>query len=119
MRYTELNPVRAGMVSHPVEWRWSSAAAHCGLGPPDPALDMNLWQARWPAASWRAYLAEGESTETISALRQSTHTGRPLGSVEFITALEHATRRRLTPQKGGRPEKPQPDTRQTALGFNS
>ena len=119
MRYAELNPVRAGMVGGAAEWPWSSAAAHCGAAPPDVALDMNPWRKRWEAASWRAYLTAAEGIETISALRQSTHTGRPLGSPEFITALEHATQRRLAPQKGGRPQKPLPDARQTALGFDS
>lgn len=33
MRYIELNPVRAGMVSHPGEYRWSSYAANAhGMG---------------------------------------------------------------------------------------
>ena len=27
-RYVELNPVRAGMVKKPEEWRWSSAGPH-------------------------------------------------------------------------------------------
>jgi len=27
-RYVELNPVRAGLVSNPTEYRWSSAGAH-------------------------------------------------------------------------------------------
>lgn len=31
LRYSELNPVRAGMVAAPELYRWSSAAAHCGL----------------------------------------------------------------------------------------
>ncbi len=30
-RYTELNPVRAGLTAAPQEWRWSSFRAHCGL----------------------------------------------------------------------------------------
>jgi len=30
LRYVELNPVRAAMVSAAEQWRWSSAAAHCG-----------------------------------------------------------------------------------------
>ena len=30
-RYTELNPVRAGLVEAPAAWRWSSHRAHCGL----------------------------------------------------------------------------------------
>jgi|GEM_PF-4853450 len=37
--YTELNPVRAHMVSTPEAYRWSSAGAHCGTAQPDLALD--------------------------------------------------------------------------------
>ena len=40
LRYAELNPVRAGLVQTPEAWPWSSAAAHCGLAPPDAILDM-------------------------------------------------------------------------------
>jgi hypothetical protein len=53
----------------------------------------------------------------LDALRRCTHTGRPLGSGEFIEALEHNTERRLAPQKGGRPRKPVADARQEAFAF--
>jgi putative transposase len=33
MRYAVLNPVRAGMCSHPAEYRWSSFRATAGLTP--------------------------------------------------------------------------------------
>jgi REP element-mobilizing transposase RayT len=33
-RYVVLNPVRAGLCSHPREWRWSSYRASAGLEPP-------------------------------------------------------------------------------------
>ena len=29
-RYVHLNPVRAGMVAKPEDWRWSSLSSHCG-----------------------------------------------------------------------------------------
>jgi putative transposase len=29
LRYTELNPVRAGLIEEAGSWKWSSAAAHC------------------------------------------------------------------------------------------
>src|ERR1700733_12193734 len=35
LRYVELNPVRASMVPEAAQWRWSSAAAHCGHDDPD------------------------------------------------------------------------------------
>ncbi len=34
LRYVELNPVRAGIVEIASQWKWSSAAAHCGATPP-------------------------------------------------------------------------------------
>ena len=37
LRYIELNPVRAGMVRDPSQYRWSSYRAN-GLGYPDPRL---------------------------------------------------------------------------------
>ena len=38
LRYVVLNPVRAGMVSRPEEYRWSSHRALAGLCPPPPWL---------------------------------------------------------------------------------
>lgn len=32
-RYFALNPVAAGIVMHPLDWRWGSARAHAGLAP--------------------------------------------------------------------------------------
>jgi putative transposase len=46
-RYTELNPVRAGMVEQPEMWNWSSAGAHCGTLGADPCLTMGIWQKAW------------------------------------------------------------------------
>jgi putative transposase len=108
LRYVELNPVRAGMVPAAERWRWSSGAAHCVPDASDQLLDMVLWRRRWTAAEWREYLAARESATENSALRHCTHTGRPLGSGEFVAQLEQATLRPLAPRKGGRPKKPPP-----------
>lgn len=116
LRYVELNPVRARMVEAAANWSWSSAAAHSGLAGPDPMLDMDRWQQRWTVAEWRHFLREEESAEELSALRQSTHTGRPLGSAEFLTGLEALLSRQLTPSRGGRPRKSAKEVRQLSLG---
>ena len=115
LRYVELNPVRAGMVEAAEAWRWSSAAAHCGLASPDPILEMERWRQRWTASEWRQFLADAESADEIRTLRHSTHTGRPLGSKEFMAALEEMMSRPLIPRKGGRPKKTVPDRRQLSL----
>ena len=115
LRYVELNPVRAGMVESAAAWRWSSAAAHCGLAVPDAMLEMERWRRRWTEAEWRQYLEQAESAADLSALRRATHTGRPLGTAEFVQALEKLTLRPLAPQKGGRPKKTARDLRQFEL----
>src|SRR6266853_6938672 len=102
LRYVELNPVRAAMAGAPEQWRWSSAAAHCGAAASDTLLEMERWRKRWTRAEWRAHLAAGESATDMTALRQYTHTGRPLGSAEFVASLEHSTLRSLAPRKAGR-----------------
>jgi len=107
LRYVELNPVRAGMVADPLQWRWSSAGAHCSAVS-DGSLDLERWQARWTPAGWREYLALGGCTTELDALRRCTHTGRPLGTPEFVAALEKSTLRLLAPGKGGRPKNPRP-----------
>jgi putative transposase len=114
LRYTELNPVRAGLVADAEQWDWSSARAHCLLRT-DENLAMDLWQARWSAAEWRAFLVRGNTESGLAAIRQYTHTGRPLGGKEFIQALERATQRSLVAQRRGRPRKTSSDERQIML----
>lgn len=94
---------------------WSSAGAHCGLSVPHRVLEMEHWRKRWTVAEWRAFLVAADSSTDVGALRRSTHTGRPLGSPEFVATLEQLTRRALAPQKGGRPKRSTPDYRQTSL----
>jgi putative transposase len=117
LRYTELNPVRAGLVSRAESWPWSSASAHCGSGEADSALQMETWSKRWSAASWRDYLAGGETETELTVIRLCTHTGRPLGTEEFARSIERATLRRLLPQKGGRPGNAANPSAQEALAF--
>jgi hypothetical protein len=115
--FTELNPVRAQLVTEAQAWAWSSAAAHCAVVQADRFLSTELWQNHWTNASWREYLAAGETETELARIRRCTHTGRPLGTQEFVHALEESTDRRLVPQKGGRPAKPRPDKRQSDLDF--
>jgi putative transposase len=117
LRYAELNPVRAGLVQHAESWPWSSAAVHCGSGEPDTCLEMKMWNKRWSTQTWREYLSNGETDSEIAAIRQCTHSGRPLGSNEFVHALEQTTLRRLVPQRGGHPQHARNDQAQTVLGF--
>lgn len=117
LRYVELNPVRAGMVEAASQWRWSSASAHCGAAMPESWLELELWQKRWTSKEWTCYLAAGESPAEATALRQFTHTGRPLGSAAFVAHLEQTTLRSLAPRKRGRRQKPAAESEQEQLVF--
>jgi putative transposase len=105
LRYTELNPVRSGLVGEARLWKWSSAGVHCGGCAGDDVLASEPWNRHWTAETWQEYLALGEQEGDIIEIRRSTHTGRPLGTEEFVLGLEQSTKRRLAPQKGGRPRK--------------
>jgi putative transposase len=115
LRYTELNPVRAGLVEEAQRWEWSSAAAHCASAPAEAFLAMELWLRRWCAESWRAFLGQQESDMELDEIRRSTHTGQPLGVREFVRALERSTQRRLAPEKRGRPRKTVANPQQSVL----
>jgi putative transposase len=119
MRYTELNPVRAGLAPRAEMWPWSSALAHTASVEADVGglLEMETWKKRWSPESWKEYLSAGETESETKAIRQCTHTGRPLGGAAFVQSLEEATRRQLAPHKGGRPRKELKDNTQSTLAF--
>jgi hypothetical protein len=80
---------------------------------------MAMWANHWSAASWGQYLGRGETEAEIAAIRKYTHTGRPLGSAEFLRELEQATLRHLAPQKGGRAGNLADDRGQEVLAFET
>ena len=97
LRYTELNPVRAGLVTQADLWPWSSAGAHCAIRSEDALLKSELWSKRWTATAWQEYLDAGCGESTLGAIRRCTHTGRPLGSMDFVRNLETSMKRKLLP----------------------
>jgi hypothetical protein len=64
-------------------------------------------------------LAVGEMESKLAAIRCCTHRGRPLGSAEFVQALVGSMKRRLAPQRGGRPPKSCLDARQSELALST
>ncbi len=117
LRYTELNPVRAGMIADAAGWPWFSAAAHCGRGEPDACLEMATWRSQWNEVSWRKFLEEGEAEAELRMIRRCTHTGRPSGPADFVRSLERSTSRHLAPQKGGGPRKTVAEDTEESLTF--
>jgi putative transposase len=97
-RYVELNPVRAGLVSTPRRYRWSSAAAH--MRGKDDAL-VRVAPLLRLAPDWRRFLTRVIREEDLKALRAHEHTGRPLGTDAFLESLQRKLGRILRRQKPG------------------
>ena len=102
-RYVELNPVRAGLVNAPRQYRWSSAAAH--LRGRDDAL-VRVAPLLQLAPDWRRFLTRVIREEDLKLLRAHEHTGRPLGEEAFLASLEQNLGRILRRQKPGPKGKP-------------
>ena len=88
MCYVELNPVRAGFAANPWDFKWSSAAAHCGLETKDSWLDLSAWRTNTVGPYWRETLTEvARNKGLLDAVRRSTRSGRPLGNDDFLRQI--------------------------------
>jgi putative transposase len=114
MRYIELNPLRAGMVGDPGDYRWSSYQHHIGksviewLAEPDEYRRL----AGCPEARTRAYrelFKQPLAVADLEAIRSHLNKECALGSNQFQEEIEVMAGRRakITPQ--GRPKKLQDD----------
>jgi putative transposase len=114
-QYIEFNPVRASMVSEPLDYPWSSYAHHAGVTPDPLITDHSLYWAlgNTPFQREAAYkgLVEAPLTvQQVKVINLAVLKGWPLGSDSFKAELEHKARRQVLPAKRGRPFKvKQPD----------
>ena len=109
-RYIECNPVRAGMVAHPTDYRWSSYPFHA-YGAPDRLLSTHEeYEGLGSSAEERQHAYrklfrnELEASE-LSEIRNTANRGWPLGSERFKDEIERALRRAARPPKRGRPSR--------------
>jgi putative transposase len=109
-RYIELNPVRAGMVSHPAEYRWSSYRANA-QGEPDALVQPHeLYTAlgldgKSRQAAYRELFRYELDPGQVDEIRQATNGNYALGNQYFADQVTVALGRRATPGKSGRPRK--------------
>ncbi len=112
-RYIELNPVRAGMVKGPGQYRWSSYRRNA-LGHADELITSHrryralgrsrlIRQSAYKAL-FKTRLEEGQLEE----IRRAWETGTPLGERRFKEQIERALGQRVGYSKRGRPHKREP-----------
>lgn len=124
MRYIELNPVRAAMVSDPGQYRWSSYRANA-LGLDDTRLSPHpVYLGLHPDAAtrrelYRASFSPQLDAEAVSDIRQALKLGAPLGNDRFAQSICARLNIRLSSGKRGRQdgaaENPSPEAAQHGL----
>ncbi len=104
--YIEANPVRAGLVSHPAEYDWSSYG-HNAKGADDPLVSPHREYERLGRslkARLALYAEQAEQPledEVIQAIRERTHKSWVLGSPSFCQQIEGLLNRRALPRPRG------------------
>jgi putative transposase len=113
-RYIELNPVRAGMVRHPREYRWSSYGANA-LGRADPLLTPQEQYVRlgrreeMRCEAYRDLFKAQLDAEAVAQIRGATNGNVALGSERFKKRVEAALGRGARRAVAGRPRGQAPD----------
>ena len=88
LRYIELNPVRAGMVRDPGDYRWSSFRAHAfGIraslwSPHELYMDLGSTEKQRQQA-WRELIKETLDIKVMAKVRHCANTGLVLGTETF------------------------------------
>jgi putative transposase len=119
-RYIELNPVRARIVRHPRDYRWSSYGAHA-QGAHDALLTGHeLYDGLGGTPSerqqaYRALFRAALDDDFVAGLRAATNGGWALGPARFRRQIAKALGRRVAPLPKGRPRKGKDERRQLSL----
>jgi putative transposase len=106
IRYIELNPVRAGMVATPRQYRWSSVHASAfgdfdSLVTPHPAFEGLALETALRRDRYRELLVAGLAQDELDDIRLHAARQRAWGSEGFSAALEAATGEPATIRKRG------------------
>lgn len=111
-RYIELNPVRAGMVSVPEAYRWSSYRAnglgqHAKVWTPHGIYQRLGGTAEERASAYRDLFKGHLDSEMLNKVRNAANQGMALGNERFRKEIELLSGRRVTQLKRG----PKPKSR--------
>ena len=110
MRYIELNPVRANMVEHPGDYRWSSYRFNAQkessiVLSPHPVylmLDMDITQRKH---EYRSLFWNQMDDQDFHTIREAIQFSVPLGNDRFKRQIESALGRSTGYAKRGRPNR--------------
>lgn len=100
IRYIELNPVRARMVTDPFDYRWSSCRAHAGR----ESIDWLVPVAAM-TGDYAGFLERGLREEQLTLMREAVNRCQLTGGKRFVDEVEAALGRRIEHRRPGGQEK--------------
>jgi len=109
-RYIELNPVRAGMVKSPVQYRWSSFQANALgnrdaiISPRQEWLDLGITMSE-RCQKYRRLFDANSGHDDVEEIRYAVRKGLPTGSKLFRKEIEALLKKRIGSGRRGRPPK--------------
>lgn len=109
-RYIELNPVRAGMVTHPAAYRWSSYGTNA-QGDTNPLITPHALylalasDAGSRQAAYRELFRYELDPDVVDEIRKAANGNFALGGEQFAAQVATAMGIRATRGEPGRPRK--------------
>ena len=109
-RYVELNPIRAGIVSDPSEYKWSSYRDRIGLNrehwlDEDPCYAGLAKSRKKREEHYEAWVKDSIPEGEWELIRKSLQRGQLTGSNRFIDEIETKINHRIESRGQGRPRK--------------
>lgn len=113
-RYIEMNPVRAGLASHPAAYAWSSHLHYANGRTSDLITEHPLFErlGNTPSdrrAAFCSMFMDELDRDTLARIRHAANTGSALGSEAFFRETEATLGRAVRPPIRGRPVKASKD----------
>lgn len=110
MRYIELNPVRANMVAHPADYKWSSYRVNIGMSPRKQLMPHSVYLALANEIAditriYQSLFSECLPAEVVSRFTQAALCSMPVGNSRFTEEIEKVLGYSIGKIKRGRPVK--------------
>jgi len=108
LRYIEMNPVRANIVSSPELYRWSSYRVRA-FGEKSPILDLDQWyndlgrNSEERQVKYRQFFQSSMPESTLELFRKMTNKNGIVGSIDFKAQIEQNLHREIILRPIGRP----------------
>lgn len=109
-RYIEMNPVRAGMVDHPAEYRWTSYRTNAQLEPSELITPHDCYIEFGSNTSerdevYRRLFKSELQQELIDQIRGATNGNYVFGTAKFASQIAQTLGKRTVRALAGRPKK--------------